>query len=70
MGRPEDPVSPQPQVKAREASRVKEYPAGNLATSASRIAFLRSLCSLPKFLALVDVVAKVVRALLLYGCWF
>lgn len=58
-----DPVSSLPaQGRVREASRVKEFPAGNIATSASRIAFLNSLCGLPKFRALLDLVQQVVRA--------
>ena len=40
----------------RENSRMKEFPAGNIATSSSRIAFLKSLCNLPKFQEMVDLV--------------
>jgi hypothetical protein len=47
--------------KVRDLSRVKDYPAGNLSTSSSRMAFLQSLCKLPKFSSLVDLVAAVVR---------
>jgi hypothetical protein len=54
------PVSPLPQVRNREAGRVKDFPGGNVATSASRIAFLKSLCTLPKYLHLVDFVQAVV----------
>jgi hypothetical protein len=57
------PVSPQPQVRSREVGRVKDFPGGNIATSASRIAFLQSLCPLPKYLDLVDLVLPVVGAL-------
>lgn len=57
-------LTPPPQARTRESSRVKEFPAGNTATSASRIAFLNSLCSSPKFRALVDLVQAVVRAFL------
>lgn len=55
------PVSPsQHQVRAREAARVKDFPGGNIATSASRMAFLRRLCTMPKFLEMVDLVQAVV----------
>jgi hypothetical protein len=53
--------SPQHQGRGRENTRVKEFPAGNVTTSASRIAFLQSLCRIPKFLSLVDLVLAVVR---------
>ena len=57
------PMSPpQPQVRARELGRVKDFPGGNLATSASRIAFLQSLCKLPKYLHLVNLVEPSVGA--------
>jgi hypothetical protein len=56
------PVSPQRQVRGREVGRVKDYPGGNIATSASRKAFLQSLCPLPKYLDLVDLVQAVVGA--------
>lgn len=46
--------------KGRESTRVKEYPAGNVATSSSRMAFLKSLCSEPQFRSLVDLVPTVV----------
>jgi Na+/glutamate symporter len=53
---------PQPQVRARELGRVKDFPGGNLASSASRIAFLQSLCKLPKYLHLVNLVEPLVGA--------
>ena len=57
-----DPVStPEPPVRVRGAGRIKEFPAGNTVTSGSRITFLNSLCSLPTFRALVDLVQAVVR---------
>lgn len=57
-----EPVSPpKPQGKVRESGRVKEFPAGNLATSGSRMAFLRSLCSLPKFRSMVNLILPMVR---------
>jgi hypothetical protein len=52
--------SSQHQGRGRENTRVKEFPAGNATTSASRIAFLQSLCKTPKFLSLVDLVQTVV----------
>jgi len=54
------PLPSQHQGRVREHSRVKEFPAGNATTSASRIAFLQSLCAIPKFLSLVDSVETVV----------
>lgn len=54
--------TPMPQVRAREVGRVKNFPGGNAATSASRIAFLKSLCRLPRYLDLVNLVQAVVRA--------
>lgn len=56
--------TPEAQVRVREVKRVKEFPAGNTVTSSSRIAFLNSLCSLPKFKALLDLVPAVVRVFL------
>jgi hypothetical protein len=57
-----NPVStPEPPARVRGAGRVKEFPAGNTATSTSRISFLNSLCSLPTFRALVEMVQLVVR---------
>ena len=47
---------------------VKDFPAGNKATSKSRIAFLKSLCGVPKFKALVDLVLSMVRMFLAYIC--
>jgi hypothetical protein len=41
---------------------VKAFPAGNVTTSFSRTAFLRSLCSLPKFSTLVDFIQPVVKS--------
>jgi len=58
------PVStpaPPPQGRGREASRVREFPAGNKATSSSRIAFLNRLCGLSKYTAMVDLVPILVR---------
>lgn len=52
--------TPQNQGKARENTRMKEFPAGNSITSASRIGFLQSLCKLPKYLLLVDLIPAVV----------
>jgi hypothetical protein len=57
--------TPEPLARVRGAGRVKAFPAGNTATSASRIAFLNSLCSLPTFRALVDLVQPVVRTWLI-----
>ena len=58
----QQPVSPsQTQGRTREAGRVKEFPAGNLATSRSRMAFLRSLCTIPKFRSMVDFIPPMVR---------
>ena len=59
LEKPMLPVSP---VRAREVGRIKDFPGGNVATSASRIAFLQSLCRLPKYLHLVDLVEAVVGA--------
>jgi len=39
---------------------VKEFPAGNVTTSSSRIAFLHSLCKITKYQSLVDLVPTVV----------
>jgi hypothetical protein len=50
-------------VGNRDSTRVKEHPAGNVATSASRKAFLQSLCACPEFLTLVDMIPAVVRCL-------
>lgn len=47
-------------VGNRENSRMKESPAGNIATSSVRIAFLQSFCNLPKFQEMVDLVPMVV----------
>ena len=52
-------------VQLREVTRVKEFPAGNAATSALRIAFLHSLCKLPHFVLLLDLVPSVVHNFLL-----
>ena len=52
-------------VQLREVTMVKEFPAGNAATSTSRIAFLHSLCKLPHFVLLLDLVPSVVRNFLL-----
>jgi hypothetical protein len=46
--------------RAQKAPRVKEFPAGNVATSASRIRFLESLCQFPKFLSLLDLLPALV----------
>jgi len=60
------PYSVYPMMKDRLSpkrdgrSRGKDYPAGNLSTSSSRIAFLRSLCNLDKFGYLVDLVELLV----------
>ena len=55
-------VSPsQPGRRSREAGRVKEFPAGNVASSGSRMAFLKSLCSLPKYRLMVDLIQLMVR---------
>ena len=48
-------------VKVQETTRVKEFPAGNVATSLSRMSFLRSLCKLDKFSSLVDLVPIMVQ---------
>lgn len=64
-GRPKDRASSlQPQRTSREASRVKDFPAGNVTTSASRVAFLRSLCRSEKFGELIELVQAVVCATL------
>ena len=64
-----DPVStPKAQGRVRDVSRVKDFPAGNVATSTSRIAFLNSLCKLPKFKVLLDLVPAVVRVFLVNVC--
>jgi hypothetical protein len=56
-----------PAAPANQAKRtVKEYPSGNTATSASRIAFLRSLCSLDRFGIFVNFVQKVVSKFLFH----
>ena len=47
-------------VGNRETTRVKEYPGGNTATSSSRIAFLKTLCKVPSFLSLADLVPALV----------
>ena len=52
-------------VQLREVTRAKEFPAGNAATSALRIAFLHSLCKLPHFVLLLDLVPSVVCNFLL-----
>ena len=44
----------------RENTRIKDFPAGNITTSGSRIAFLKTLCKMPKFLSMVDLVPAVV----------
>jgi hypothetical protein len=55
------PASPaHRQGRGRETTRVKGFPAGNKTTSGSRISFLKSLCNIPKFLTLVDLVPAVV----------
>jgi hypothetical protein len=51
----------QQQARGRESTRVKEFPSGNITTSSSRISFLRSLCNIPQFLSLVDLVPALVR---------
>jgi len=48
------------QARGRESVRMKEFPAGNVVTSASRISFLHSLCNIPKFSSLVDLVPALV----------
>ena len=53
--------------RGRESARVKEFPAGNITTSASRISFLQSLCNIPKFLTLVDLVPAVVSRSLFWN---
>lgn len=53
-------VDVEPQGRARDHTRVKEFPAGNVTTSSSRISFLQSLCRIPKFRSLVDLVPFVV----------
>ena len=50
-------------VGSRDTARVKEYPAGNVATSSSRMAFLQSLCSIPNFQKMIDLVPMVVSSL-------
>ena len=61
-----NPVStPEPLARVRGAGRVREFLAGNTATSSARITFLKSLCSLPTFRALVDLVQLVVRTILI-----
>jgi hypothetical protein len=47
-------------------TRVKEHPGGNVATSSSRMAFLKRLCPLKKYGDLVDLVQQVVRNFLSY----
>ena len=49
----------------QEKSRMKEFLAGNIATSSSRIAFLESLCNLPKFQEMVDLVLIMVSLYIL-----
>jgi hypothetical protein len=62
------PASPaHRQGRGRESTRVKEFPAGNITTSASRISFLQSLCNIPKFLKLVDLVPAVVSQSLFWN---
>jgi hypothetical protein len=64
------PVSPpHPPMRSRDAGRVKDFPAGNIATSSSRIAFLKSLCNLPKYLDLVQLVQVVVGASSYQAYW-
>ena len=46
--------------QGRSEGRFKEFPAANVTTSSSRIAFLQRLCKIPKFLSLVDHVPRVV----------
>jgi hypothetical protein len=53
---PKVPASPQRGSRAR----VKDFPAGNVATSHSRMAFLRSLCPLKNFQKMVKMVHTVV----------
>ena len=53
---PDTPASPAHNFRAR----VKEFPSGNVATSFSRIAFLRSLCNSPNFNLMVDLIQPVV----------
>jgi hypothetical protein len=48
----------------RENKRVKDFPAGNVTTSGSRIAFLKTLCKIPKFLSMVDLVLAVASLIL------
>jgi hypothetical protein len=48
---------------SRPPTRVKPFPAGNTSTSASRIAFLNSLCQVSKFSSLVNLVQHVVGIL-------
>ena len=55
-------LAPTPLPQGR--SRVKEYPGGNTATIGSRIAFLKTLCPVPKFVALANLVDKVVSKLI------
>ena len=62
--KPKDP--PKSPLKNRETSRLKEFPAGNAATSTSRTAFIRSLCQIPKFLSLADSIPVMVGNLLLF----
>lgn len=45
-------------------SSVKEFPAGNLATSSSRMAFLQTLCRAPKFRSMIDLIPAMVCAFL------
>lgn len=57
-----DSASTPPQTRVDKANNVAEFPAGNTATSASRIAFLNSLCRLPNYSGMVDLVHAVVRS--------
>ena len=55
---PKSPAKPQV-TRSRDLPRIKEFPAGNMATSTSRIAFLKSLCQVPKY-RLLDFVPSLV----------
>jgi len=59
-----DDMGESPSKPTRVGNRLKDFPAGNASTSASRMAFLKSLCKVPKFCSLVDLVPTVVSCYL------